>query len=291
MSSSECPRSQLITAGFQPKRFGFAVKLVRRLIWPFIRPFHFFHLDKMDDFKRHIQQTLFNPLIKDVLFLRAEVAALKHKIIASSQLTPKATSSDLFLKATKYGLFIGKSQEMISDSIVEKDVWDDHIIKLAQKVASARRGTAIDFGAHFGSTMLAFSSIFDHVHSFEPNDFNFRILRANVALNNLQNVSLYNQETEYGSGKFNHLAKTLDNYEFNNIIFIKIDVRSADGEVLMGALETIRRCQPVIVFENVSYETIRNKLSQLDYEISVLKTHNEKQIDYVACPKTAEKEL
>jgi FkbM family methyltransferase len=312
MSSKECLYSQLIAAGSQPKRFSFLVKVIRRLIWPFIRPFHFFHLSKLNEI-----------LTTDLRFLRTELEALKYS----------ANQPTLFITATKYGLFIGKPQETISDAMIGEGVWDGHIIKLAQEVASTRRGIAIDIGAHFGSSMLPLSSIFDHVHSFEPNDFNFRILRANAILNNVQNVSLHNnalysheaplslgiqekQEavvtmkgedfdglssknlgaycfTENGSGIFNRPARTLDSYEFNDVAFIKIDVQGADGEVLMGAVQTIQRCQPVIVFEweeilgsnfNTSLDAIKNKLSQLGYEMSVLKVHkvyDENLVDYM----------
>lgn len=358
MSSQEYLQNQVIAAESQPKqRYSFLVKLIKRFLWPsFVRPFYFLLLEKLkndltpcfDGQNNNIEQGTkellllkfegqnnnMGQLIKELLLLKSELAALKHRVIETSK------PSNLLIATTKSGLLIVKPEEIISDFIIKTGAWDDHIVKLAQDVASTRRGAAIDVGAHLGSTMLPLSSIFDHVHSFEPNDFNFKILRANVVLNNLKNVSLYNnalyshathlslgteeqQEvvvalndgdfngmasqnlgaylfTENGSGIFKHLTRTLDSYEFNSVAFIKIDAQGADGEVLMGALQTIRRCQPVIVFEweenlsqnfNVSFGTIKNELSQLGYEISILKAHNEKQIDYVAYPIAIQKEL
>ena len=89
----------------------------------------------------------------------------------------------------------------------------------------------------------------------------------------------------------------MDSYEFENISFIKIDVQGADGEVLMGALQTIQRCMPIVVFEwedqlavnfSVTLDVIKRELSALGYGLSVLKAHNEKQIDYIAQPAGAQ---
>lgn len=102
---------------------------------------------------------------------------------------------------------------------------------------------------------------------------------------------------ETGSGIFKHSANTLDSYKLENVAFIKIDAQGCDGRIIMGALNTIKQSKPYIVFEweenlsttfNVSLESIVESLSSLGYEVSILKAHNEKQIDYVARPKTKE---
>jgi Methyltransferase FkbM domain len=70
-------------------------------------------------------------------------------------------------------------------------------------------------------------------------------------------------------------------------------VQGADDEVIRGAADTIRRCRPIIVFEweallarqfSVTLDDVRSMLSDIGYTIEVLKTHNEKQTDYVARP-------
>ena len=38
-------QAELINAGFRPARHSGPVRLLRRLVWPFIRPFHFYTLD------------------------------------------------------------------------------------------------------------------------------------------------------------------------------------------------------------------------------------------------------
>jgi FkbM family methyltransferase len=96
-----------------------------------------------------------------------------------------------------------------------------------------------------------------------------------------------------GSGVFNAMARTLDSYELNDLAFLKIDAQGADGEVLAGAAETIRRCRPVIVFEweeelsknfRVSKADVDRQLESAGYKLELLKEHNAKQRDFLALP-------
>lgn len=175
----------------------------------------------------------------------------------------KGLESILTLVNTEYGICISKPSEIISDEL---------FIDFAREALQVRKGNAIEVGSSLGSTTLAFGTMFEHVFTFEPNNYKFRILKANVILNNLSNVKLYN----------NHLDK-LDSYEFNEVAFIKISAQGAD--VLFGALETIRRCRPVIVFEcEFSIDTLIDCLPKLNYKVSPIKGHHGRQI-YVCFPQ------
>ncbi len=97
-----------------------------------------------------------------------------------------------------------------------------------------------------------------------------------------------------GSGIFRALARTLDSYNLNDLAFLKIDAQGADGEVIAGASETIRRCRPVIVFEweeelsknfRVSKADVHRQLESDGYAIEILKEHNSKQRDFLAIPR------
>lgn len=424
-------KNELYRSGFIPQRHGLIVKLIRRIVWPFIRPFFFHQSEKMTEMlaimdsmvlqnsrleqninaltqqNLHLEQRSadFIDIVKGHVLMRSDIAALKNRFIVLDLLDDSVSvlrstinslptrnefqllksdleslknryfslvSSDdlaaathdiqiqvielensvsrfnehlksfsnkeifpsLLVTHTENGIFLAKPGEIISDFILRGGEWDAHIAALIKKVAIVRKGNAVDVGAHFGSVSLAMANNFESVFSFEPNDFNFLVLRANIAINNLSNVKLFNsglfshstnlslgkeenQEiplpmnaegefdgfaannlgaylfSEDGSGIFTHQARTLDSYGLQDISFIKIDVQGADGEVIMGALDTIRRCQPVVVFEwedglsanfNVSFQNIQNEFDKLNYHISPLKTHNEKQIDFVAHP-------
>jgi FkbM family methyltransferase len=356
-------REELISAGFKPARYAVIVKLIRRFVWPVIRPFAFFLLDKILLLQQQIDETHKNinediaRLVSERLVLRSDVAASKNlytnnspsheqlallgndvDVIKSRLNDAHNRSRYLVVTNTKSGLFIGKPGEIISDHIFAGGDWDSHIVTLAQDVSKTSPGIAVDVGAHFGTITLALSGLFKEVLSFEPNDFNYYILRGNIALNRIENVRLFNyglyskeeilslgeqwkQEIAIpvnSSGDFDgytannlgaylfsegcdrpfaHFARTLDSFGLSDVSFIKIDVQGADGEVLMGSMDTIRRCRPVIVFEwedhlsrnfSVSFDTLHQKFLDLDYKLSILKMHNEKQIDYVAFPQNIE---
>lgn len=102
---------------------------------------------------------------------------------------------------------------------------------------------------------------------------------------------------EDGSGLSEVPAYPLDSLALNNLSFVKVDVQGADGEVLLGAAETMARCRPWVVFEweealsrgyGVRFEDLELQLKEQNYVLRVLKRHNEKQVDYLALPAEAE---
>jgi methyltransferase FkbM-like protein len=75
--------------------------------------------------------------------------------------------------------------------------------------------------------------------------------------------------------------------------FIKIDVQGADGEVLLGGVETLRRCRPVVVFEweealsknfGVTFQSLKQTFYREGYKLELLHQHNDKQSDFIALP-------
>lgn len=272
-------------------------------------------------------------LILSFVGLGSEVSAIVNRQVSiEGSIAGIEDKFSLILKNTSNGMFILQPGEIISDYVIREGIWDDHILEVATEVAKTTKGTAIDVGAHFGLITVALANKFKYVFSFEPNDFNYQILRANISINGLKNVECINnalyskslelsignnqqQEipipldahgqfngsgasnlgafsfTEHGTSLFKHEARTLDSYNLNDVSFIKIDTQGADGEVILGALDTIKRCTPVIVFEwekhlsanfSVNFNRLNKELSNIGYDITMLKKHNEKQIDYIA---------
>jgi len=68
----------------------------------------------------------------------------------------------------------------------------EHIAGAIKDRMRGRNGLAVDVGAHVGLLTVALARRFTKVMSFEPNDFNYRLLTANVALNGLRNVECVN---------------------------------------------------------------------------------------------------
>ncbi len=146
--------------------------------------------------------------------------------------------------------------------------------------------TFLDVGAHFGYFTLLGSKLVGEegsVHSFEPTQSSFAILKKNVQ--NKRNVTLNNSAVfskkasvcvnDYGIkyGSFNSIyeaklpektkkhiksnryiidAVSIDEYVKNTNIkpdFIKIDAESAEMDIIMGAQNTIEKFHPIISVE------------------------------------------
>ena len=227
-----------------------------------------------------------------------------------------------------------RRNDLVSTRLIMTGVWDEHIVKVADRMPADRRRLALDVGAHFGAISLSLRKRFRQVASFEPNEFSFSILSANMALNRVDNVTLYShglfsspadlslgrpeqQEipvpvdesgrfnplctpniaayvfTPDGSGEFLKRAKALDSLLLEEVDFIKIDVQGADGEVLLGGVETLRRCRPVVVFEweealsknfGVTFQSLKQTFYREGYKLELLHQHNDRQSDFIAFP-------
>ena len=125
------------------------------------------------------------------------------------------------------------------------------------------------------------------VHAFEPQRILFNMIAGTVALNSLTNVFChhaalgdtegrveipqfdYSKPMNFGSIEFTaeqreplHQRRsydprraefvqltTLDKLAFEKVHLIKIDAEGMDEQILRGAVETIRRCRPVLYIE------------------------------------------
>jgi FkbM family methyltransferase len=113
------------------------------------------------------------------------------------------------------------------------------------------------------------------VHAFEPQRVIFQILCANIALNALGHVHAHQAAVGRQAGtmivpRLNYSAvqnfgglelgrwqegegvpvTTVDALDLPACHFLKVDVEGMEEEVLAGAEQTIRRCQPVLYMEN-----------------------------------------
>ena len=301
---------------------------------------------RLDDVNRQVAQ------------LNDRHGAVEHRLERLGQETAQQAAGHallekrhrLMLASISHGIFVVKAGELISDTAVREGTWDSHILEVATLAAAAlkdrgdtgKTSLAIDAGAHFGLVSVALGRLFDRVISFEPNEFNASLLRANVSLNGLDGrvqvhrAGLFSRSTrlslapsdrqeiplpfdehgnfdplsasnlgaysfaEAGSGLSDATAYALDDLKLDTLSFLKIDVQGADGEVLMGALQTIERCHPWIVFEwedalsaafGVDFDVLKDRLVGMGYRLSVLKRHNSKQVDYLAVPGTDARHL
>ena len=160
-----------------------------------------------------------------------------------------------------------------------KNYYELPIIKLIKKYLP-KGGVFVDVGANIGCHSLIASKIAKKVIALEPVKIVAERLKSNCELNNLGNVSILqlaasdeegivsfyktkDKSSDAGMGTLCQHArpekdteeikvesKTLDNIlREEKVDFIKIDADGYDGKVILGAIKTIEKYHPVIVFE------------------------------------------
>lgn len=142
-------------------------------------------------------------------------------------------------------------------------------------------GTAVDIGANVGIFSIDFASRFKRVIAIEPLDENIECLKLNTPANveilqraigdRPRGVSIFRTRKSLGHAfvadhedvntpananaglKPHRLQKvpmiTLDSLNLPELDLLKIDIQGAELIALRGALETIKRCRPVILTE------------------------------------------
>jgi len=132
--------------------------------------------------------------------------------------------------------------------------------------------TFVDVGAHAGYFSLFAVQLAKNgsVYSFEPEPKNFRYIETIRQLNSITNWNIYNQgvgkeagELFFSNGPSSTTGKISNIGDFkvevvsldstlanaDRVDIMKIDVEGFGGRVLEGAIETIRKHRPKIMFE------------------------------------------
>lgn len=147
----------------------------------------------------------------------------------------------------------------------------------AQKLLLAN-GLCLDIGANIGNHALAFAPHFAQVLAFEPHPRTFTLLQLNAAL--ASNVRTFNFGLSDAPGSATLLVPAdnigmatlqpgaagaavacelrrlddLPELDGQRVALVKIDVEGHEAAALRGALATLRREQPVVVFEQLEPE-------------------------------------
>lgn len=138
---------------------------------------------------------------------------------------------------------------------------------------------AIDIGANYGLMSYNMSKNFDLVSSFEIVPEVNECFKLNVEKFNLKNVNIYdcglgNKEDLVSlnfdpnktfsthvnpTSKGDIKIKTLDSFDFKNVDFIKIDAEGYETFIIQGAINTIKKCKPVILYERKGHSARYNQ--------------------------------
>lgn len=138
----------------------------------------------------------------------------------------------------------------------------------------------LDVGANTGTFSLV-AKLYPNTkwHSFEPDPFNFSLLKENIEINDIKNITLYEEALSDSVGEcilkicpthrgLNTIGKnvkrfsedesvdypvksnTIDNLFIDTRIdLIKIDTEGAEYDIIKGGIETIKKYKPKILLE------------------------------------------
>ena len=161
-----------------------------------------------------------------------------------------------------------------------------------------RKNVAIDIGAHCGFWSFYLGGNFKKVYAFEPVEIFRDCFKKNIPHENVEvipvalgndngfvsmNVELKNTGATHVSNKLNEADKVtikkLDDYDLNDIDFIKIDVEGYENQVVLGAKETLIRNKPIVIVEQKGFS---NEFNDGQFKaIETLESYGAKVIDKV----------
>lgn len=134
-------------------------------------------------------------------------------------------------------------------------------LRRALDFAPGRR-VAVDVGAHCGLWSRHLVGVFDVVHAFEPVTENAECFEMNVQGAHLyrmalgrdrRDVSMITQDGSSGDsavcGHGGIPMRALDEFDFHNVDFVKVDCIGYELEVLRGAEQTLVRNRPCVCVE------------------------------------------
>jgi FkbM family methyltransferase len=136
-------------------------------------------------------------------------------------------------------------------------------------------GVAVDAGAHVGTWSVELAKLFGRVLAFEPAADTREALAANVdnfAGGNIEihaaalgkeakQISMTLEGFQRAIDAKNTGARfvkdggdvpciTLDSLNLEKVGFLKMDIEGSEPDALLGARETLKRCRPVVLFED-----------------------------------------
>ena len=179
------------------------------------------------------------------------------------------------IKETKYGKFL-VYEEALSihvNNMDQNEMWEEHLKPYFDLYAKDKN--IVEVGSSAGYHTVYLSTIAKHVYSFEPQLTTYEVLCSNLERNGCKNVTTHNfalysknckmktavpisyTSANHSATAINLLvdkdgdieAKTLDDMDFADINFIKIDAQGCDLNILMGAINTIKKYKPALLFE------------------------------------------
>ena len=183
----------------------------------------------------------------------------------------------------------------IRNHMMSGKVFEHHIINGRIKKYVEKSKYIVDVGANIGCHTISYASFSPEskIWAFEPQKKLCEILKRNVSVNNYsKRIEVFNKglghkkmntqlrpvdavrdennngwnKAGLGIGKDGENIEiiTLDSLNLPGLDYMKIDVEGAEGLVISGAEETIKKYKPVIFFEH-NYQKIDPEDVGMDY--------------------------
>ena len=187
--------------------------------------------------------------------------------------------------------FVIFNQDYVSNDILVDGYYELKELKMLQKWLTKKIncGLALDVGANIGNHSVFFSNFFSKVISFEPNPETYELLKINAK--SKKNISTYNYglsntkciknffsyHLNYGGStiikkkKYKYNKFRANFYKFDDlkikskVDLIKIDVEGSELNVLKGMEKTLRRHNPIVVFESQKNEIINGTSKVINF--------------------------
>jgi FkbM family methyltransferase len=195
--------------------------------------------------------------------------------------------------------------DCVIQAIVNNQIWDNDVVSYIRDRITPN-SMILDVGGNFGQMAVLFSkmlSLDGKVQTFEPDPFLYSVLCQNILQNNCTNVIFHNlavwNESDktlfypkadfikfesYGSYGIDPTATdgqlvnaiTIDQLNLDPVRIIKLDIQGSELNALKGAVNTINKWKPLIIFEyeqmfdsqfNVTWQDYLDFIESIDYTI------------------------
>lgn len=114
-----------------------------------------------------------------------------------------------------------------------------------------RRKVALQAGGHVGAYPVWLSKYFGHVYTIEPDPRMHVALTLNTLKHgNISPINAFLANKNDFDGAVTPFI-TIDTLNFRELDLLCLDIEGAEFSALCGALQTIHRCEPVILMEEI----------------------------------------
>ena len=201
-----------------------------------------------------------------------------------------------------YFVPISSQHRPAAQKILKGDIYEPNTIEFIRKNCSD--GDIIHAGTYFGDFLPGISKKTSKnfkIWAFEPNVENYKCAQITILINDLDNIQLFNAGLGSSTSKVKMRVKKKDGTSLggssfvidtksndgtididivriddvipaqSNISIIQLDIEGYEKNALKGALETIKRCKPILILEDnnniISSDWFKKNILEIGYKI------------------------